>query len=67
MNIYNDICHINKPGGAPIKYQTILQLTEATLLQARPLTEQIRSFLERKENFQESASPVPIYNFELPI
>lgn len=38
VNIYNDICHVHKPGGSPINIEILNKLTTATLMKSNEYT-----------------------------
>lgn len=46
VNVYNDVCNIHKPGGAPVKLELVDKLIEACLLKIKSMTEFIRDVLK---------------------
>ncbi|CAD8200937.1 unnamed protein product [Paramecium pentaurelia] len=65
VNIYNDICHVHKPGGSPINISILQQLTTVTLMKSRPYTEEIRNLLINNKGFPIEKT-VTLFKFELP-
>lgn len=45
MNIYKDLCYLQKPGGAPLQPDFILKLVEAASIKAGQITKLIRDAL----------------------
>lgn len=45
VNVYNDVCNIHKPGGAPVKLELIDKLVEVCLLKIKKMTEFVRKVL----------------------
>ncbi|KAL4464465.1 hypothetical protein ABPG72_021158 [Tetrahymena utriculariae] len=46
VNIYNDVCNIHKPGGAPIKLELINKLVEVCLNKIKQMTDFVRQILK---------------------
>ncbi|KAM3130549.1 hypothetical protein pb186bvf_017358 [Paramecium bursaria] len=64
VNVYNDICHIHKPGGCPIQTKTFDGLIKVTLSLVKPFTEKIRLFLKNMDNFTKTQEKIVLYQFE---